>query len=161
MLGELATAEGRHDDAAAHLEAALALADACAARYERALTLLALGELRVGAGHSEAAARALAEARAILAPLGAIPALARADVLAGRLARPSRPAASAAHPFGLTAREAEVLALLAEGLTDAQIAARLFVSRNTINAHLRAVYGKLGVTSRAAATRLALEHRLA
>jgi DNA-binding CsgD family transcriptional regulator len=91
------------------------------------------------------------------------PALARADSLAALLdadpapARAARPAA----PFGLTAREVEVLALLAAGLTDPQIAARLFVSRHTVNGHLKAIYAKLGVASRVAATRLAIEHRLA
>jgi LuxR family maltose regulon positive regulatory protein len=54
-----------------------------------------------------------------------------------------------------------VLRLVAEGLTDPQIAARLFVSRNTVNSHTKAIYGKLGVTNRAAAGRLATEHGLA
>ena len=66
-----------------------------------------------------------------------------------------------AYPAGLTAREVEVLRLLAEGLPDAQIAERLFLSPYTVKAHLRSIYGKLGVASRSAATRLALEHRLA
>ncbi len=64
-------------------------------------------------------------------------------------------------PFGLTAREAEVLRLLAEGLTDPQIADRLFVSRHTVNAHTKAIYGKLGVNTRAAAARRAADHGLA
>ncbi|HET8630691.1 MAG TPA: helix-turn-helix transcriptional regulator [Thermomicrobiales bacterium] len=51
--------------------------------------------------------------------------------------------------------------MVAQGLTDPQIAARLFVSRHTVNAHLKAIYGKLGVATRAAATRFALEHHLA
>jgi len=55
----------------------------------------------------------------------------------------------------------EVLGLLAEGLPDAQIAARLFLSPYTVKAHLRSIYGKLGVSSRSAATRFALEHGLA
>ncbi len=159
LLGELDTAEGRHAEAAAHLAEALALADACAAPYERALTLLALAELRAAAGEAAEACTALEEARATLAPLEAAPALARADALVARLVAPP-PATSAALPFGLTAREAEVLAVLAEGLTDQQIAARLFVSRNTVNTHTRAIYGKLGVTSRAAATRIAMHHGL-
>ncbi len=65
------------------------------------------------------------------------------------------------YPFGLTAREAEVLRLAAQGLTDPQIGERLFVSRHTVNAHLRGVFGKLGVNTRAAAARLALDHGLA
>ena len=161
LLGELATAAGRHADAATHLDAALALADACAAPYERALTLLALGELHVATASRAPADETLAEARRILEPLEARPALARADALARRLAAAPAPAArSPALPFGLTPREAEVLRLVAAGLTDAQIAARLFVSRHTVNGHTKVIYGKLGVTSRAAATRLALDHDL-
>jgi non-specific serine/threonine protein kinase len=61
----------------------------------------------------------------------------------------------------LTARETEVLALLAEGLTDAQIAERLVLSARTVQAHLRSIYSKLGVTTRTAAARYALTHGLA
>ena len=68
MLGELDTAAGTSADAAAHLNAALALADACAAPYERALTLLALAELRAADGKPGAGGTALDEARAILDP---------------------------------------------------------------------------------------------
>jgi len=61
----------------------------------------------------------------------------------------------------LTAREAEVLRLVARGLTDAQVAAELVLSRRTVHAHLRAVYRKLGVGGRHAATRVALERGMA
>ncbi len=61
---------------------------------------------------------------------------------------------------GLSARELEVLRLLATGLTDAQIAEQLVLSLHTIHAHLRTIYSKLGVTSRSAATRYAFEHQL-
>jgi DNA-binding NarL/FixJ family response regulator len=63
-------------------------------------------------------------------------------------------------PDGLTAREVEVLRLLATGLTDAQIAEHLVLSLHTVHAHLRTIYSKLGVTSRSAATRYAFEHQL-
>jgi predicted ATPase/class 3 adenylate cyclase/DNA-binding CsgD family transcriptional regulator len=63
-------------------------------------------------------------------------------------------------PGGLSARELEVLRLLATGLTDAQIAEQLVLSLHTVHAHLRTIYSKLGVTSRSAATRYAFEHRL-
>ena len=56
-------------------------------------------------------------------------------------------------PAGLTAREVEVLALLAEGLSNDDVAERLVVSPRTVHAHLRSVFGKLGVSSRTAAVR--------
>jgi DNA-binding CsgD family transcriptional regulator/tetratricopeptide (TPR) repeat protein len=62
--------------------------------------------------------------------------------------------------LGLSAREMEVLRLVAEGLSDAEVASRLFLSRHTINAHLRSIYAKMNVNSRQAATRFALEHNL-
>ena len=72
----------------------------------------------------------------------------------------ARPLA-AALPAGLTAREVEVLRLLAAGLTNAQIAAHLVISPTTVNAHLRAIYPKLEVRSRSGATRFAIQHALA
>ena len=71
---------------------------------------------------------------------------------------PARPAATSLD--GLTAREVEVLRLLAQGLTSAQIAEQLAISLLTVNTHVRSIYSKLGVTSRSAATRYALEHHL-
>jgi predicted ATPase/DNA-binding CsgD family transcriptional regulator len=77
---------------------------------------------------------------------------------------PGMPHRLPAHPpgssHGLTIRETDVLRLLAAGLTDAQIAAKLILSTRTVSTHLRAIYRKLGVTSRTAATRLAVEHQL-
>lgn len=66
----------------------------------------------------------------------------------------------AASSAALTAREVEVLRLVAEGLTDGQIAKRLIISRRTVTSHLTSIYNKLGVSSRTAATRLAVEHQL-
>ena len=63
-------------------------------------------------------------------------------------------------PRGLTSREVEVLGLVAEGLTNAQVAHRLFLSPRTVQRHLNSVFHKLGVSSRTAATRFALEHGL-
>jgi DNA-binding NarL/FixJ family response regulator len=55
----------------------------------------------------------------------------------------------------------EVLYLLAGGLTDIQIAEKLVLSPRTVHAHISSIYSKLGVTSRSAATRYAMEHHLA
>jgi DNA-binding CsgD family transcriptional regulator len=90
-----------------------------------------------------------------------------ADLLAAPVvaALPARAeSGSQAHPppcpLGLSGREVEVLRLVAEGLTNAQVAARLFLSPKTVSAHLVSIFGKLGVTSRAGATRVAIEHGL-
>jgi non-specific serine/threonine protein kinase len=64
-------------------------------------------------------------------------------------------------PAGLTTREVEVLGLVATGMTNAQVAERLFLSPRTVQRHLNSVYHKIGVGSRTAATRFALEHGLA
>jgi DNA-binding CsgD family transcriptional regulator len=63
-------------------------------------------------------------------------------------------------PAGLSEREAEVLRLVAQGLTNAQIAERLVLSPYTVNAHLRTIFGKIGVSTRAAATRWASDNHL-
>ena len=68
--------------------------------------------------------------------------------------------ASTAYPDNLTAREVEVLRLLASGLTDLKIAEKLVLSPRTVHTHISSIYVKLGVTSRSAATRYAIEHRL-
>jgi predicted ATPase/DNA-binding CsgD family transcriptional regulator len=64
-------------------------------------------------------------------------------------------------PGGLTPREVEVLGLVAEGLTSVEVAQRLFLSPRTVDTHLTSIYHKLGVSSRAAAVRFALDHGLA
>jgi predicted ATPase/DNA-binding CsgD family transcriptional regulator/Tfp pilus assembly protein PilF len=61
---------------------------------------------------------------------------------------------------GLSAREVEVLRLVSQGLTDAEVADQLVLSPRTVNAHLTSIYNKLGVNSRAAATRFAVENQL-
>ena len=75
-----------------------------------------------------------------------------------RAARQRLPSPS--ETLDLTEREQEVLRLVAQGLTDAQVADALVISPRTVNAHLRSIYSKLGITSRHAATLFALEHNL-
>ena len=70
------------------------------------------------------------------------------------------PTASEVYPAGLSAREAEVLRLVATGLTNAEVAKELFLSTRTVDWHLGSVYRKLGFHSRAEATRFAVEHDL-
>ncbi len=71
-----------------------------------------------------------------------------------------KPSLTLIYPKDLTTREVEVLQLLSAGLTSAQIAEQLVISLLTVNTHVRSIYSKLGVTSRSAATRYAIEHKL-
>lgn len=64
------------------------------------------------------------------------------------------------YPAGLTAREVEVLHLMTQGLPYAEIAAKLVISRRTVNAHVTSIFSKLGVTTRVVATRFAIDHHL-
>jgi DNA-binding NarL/FixJ family response regulator len=73
-----------------------------------------------------------------------------------RLAKPT----SAADEYGLTAREREILQLLVEGMTIAQIAERLIVSYHTVDTHIRNIYGKLHVHTRGGAVAKAVHERL-
>jgi len=110
-------------------------------------------DLGGGAAAAWAAGAALSPARAVteaLAALDAIaPAAVRAPAARSGAGRPRRPG-------GLTVRETEVLRLVAEGRTDRQIAAALVLSETTVGRHLTHIYTKLGVSSRAAATAVAL-----
>jgi DNA-binding NarL/FixJ family response regulator len=99
----------------------------------------------------------LLEAVTVLDRLGAV---AADEVVRGRLRRmgvtrlPRRPLPrTRANPAGLTDRQVEVLALLAEGLTNAEIAERLVVSVRTVDHHVAAILAKLNVTSRREAAR--------
>ncbi len=60
----------------------------------------------------------------------------------------------------LTRRERDVLRLVAQGLTNPEVAAQLYLSQRTVSWHLCTIFRKLGVHSRAAATRLAIEQHL-
>jgi DNA-binding NarL/FixJ family response regulator len=63
-------------------------------------------------------------------------------------------------PGGLTAREVEVLGLLARGHSNKEIAGRLFVTAKTVSSHVQHIYTKLGISSRASATLFATQHGL-
>lgn len=78
-----------------------------------------------------------------------------------RLAQPEPPAAPAEPPDGLTARETEVLALIAEGLTNQEIARRLHVSTATVKTHINNLFAKSGLKDRTQAVRYAYAHGLA
>jgi non-specific serine/threonine protein kinase len=87
-------------------------------------------------------------------------AMAEAEKLAASVPADAQPEPVATYPAGLTEREVAVLRLVARGLTSAQVAAELVISPVTVSTHLRNIYAKLGVGSRAAAARFAVEHGL-
>jgi DNA-binding CsgD family transcriptional regulator len=159
LLGELATEHSQFTDAEEHLAASLALADACAAPYERALTLLATAELRVATSDMETARALLDEVRAICTPLNARLALTRADQIDARLAAARQ--RTPTHPAGLSAREVDVLRLIAAGKTNREIADALFLSPATVNIHVTHILTKTNTANRAEAATFALRHGLA
>lgn len=79
---------------------------------------------------------------------------------ASHTTRAGEAASHTTYPAQLLAREVEVLRLVAEGLTNEQIAERLVISYRTVTTHLNSIYTKLAVNSRSAATRFAVEHHL-
>ncbi len=103
-------------------------------------------------GDDDGAEMELDAARSVFAELGAAPDVATVDALS-RITR-------GALPGGLTAREAEVLALVARGNTNRQIAEQLVISEKTVASHLSHMFTKLDLSSRAAATAYAYEHGL-
>ncbi|MGH3040483.1 MAG: response regulator transcription factor [Gaiellaceae bacterium] len=130
-----------------HLEAALVTFARLEMPYETARTRLALAE----AVRAPTPAAAQAEARAALVLFEDLGAGRDADVAAAFL-RELGVKAARAGPRGigtLTKREREVLALVGEGLSNPEIADRLFLSRKTVEHHVAHVLGKLGVKNRA------------
>jgi len=95
-------------------------------------------------------------ARAVFEELGAAPDLARLDASAAR----SSADAATARSHGLTARELEVLRLVAAGKTNKTIADERFLSEKTVDRHVSNIFDKLEVSSRSAATAFAYENRL-
>jgi DNA-binding NarL/FixJ family response regulator len=103
-------------------------------------------------GDEDTAAMELDAARSAFRDLGAVTDRARVEAL---LEAPAPAPAG-----GLTEREVEVLALVARGRTNRQIAAELVISEHTVARHLQNMFAKLGVSSRTAASAFAFEHRL-
>lgn len=153
-LGRIAARHGLPYDPVTHLRSALELARSCDAPFEQALCEVALAELHLEHhDEREAALALLNNARARAEPLQAAPLLRHIDSL---LAIPVEQDGLSV----LTEREIEVLRIVSRGMTDAEAAEMLFISPRTVSQHLRSVYNKLGVSSRTAATRWAVQNNL-
>jgi cystathionine beta-lyase/cystathionine gamma-synthase len=129
-----------------------AVADAAHAAGAR----LALARTLATQDRAEAALEHALAAVAVFERLGA----ARAARSAAKLVTELGGRSAAARRAGLTAREVEVLSLVADGLSNREVAERLVVSEHTVHRHVANIYAKLGVSSRAAATAFAFEHSL-
>lgn len=120
--------------------------------HEAATARMLQGSACRKAGDDDGASAAFAAARDRFEELGA--------ALDLRHLRDVATTAAPDLPGGLTEREVEVLRLVAEGLTNKQIAQRLSLSEKTVSRHLSNIFTKIDVTSRAAATAFAFEQRL-
>ncbi|MFJ8659013.1 LuxR C-terminal-related transcriptional regulator [Streptomyces sp. NPDC093795] len=151
-LGSVALAR-RSGDAPRLLRRALAGWLELRVPYEAAQVRMLLAAAGRAAGDEETARLELGTARAVFERLGAVPDARRAAALLSAGARRRLPG-------GLTAREAEVLRLVASGGTNKDIARALVISEHTVARHLNNIFAKLGVGSRAAATAYAYAHGL-
>ncbi|HYN52778.1 MAG TPA: LuxR C-terminal-related transcriptional regulator, partial [Thermoleophilaceae bacterium] len=122
------------------------------APYEGARVRVAIGLACRALGDDDTAALELEAARGVFAELGAAPDLARVELLTL--------GAASGDAHGLTARELEVLRMVAAGETNKAIAAELVLSERTVERHLSNIFTKLRVSSRAAATAYAYQHQL-
>ena len=172
LAGRSLSALGRHADAVARHEQAAAIAGAIGygARWRILATLAAVLEQ---SGHAEAAAQRRFEGLTILEDI--TQRLSDRDMRAAWLASPevvtlrgvtrrdsaAGPKSPQPYPMGLSAREVDVLRLVARGLSNREIADALTISERTVNSHLVHIFNKLEVNSRAAAAAQALRLGLA
>jgi DNA-binding CsgD family transcriptional regulator len=152
-VGAVGLAEGDAKAALAALREAEAIWRDLEAPYEAARTRALIGIACRELGDECGADLELEAARSAFRRLGAVQGLAQAERM-GRTAAPSKGMG------GLTAREVEVVRLVAAGKSNRAIAAQLRISEKTVARHLSNIFVKLGLSSRAAAIAYAYEHQL-
>ncbi len=147
-LARALRALARTGDAVAHCRDAVAVLDGSGALLERAHALVDFGSALRAGGHRREARDALRDGMQLAHRCGAMRLAARArDELVAAGGRPRRPAHRGVD--GLTRGERRVAELAAAGLSNREIGGELFVTINTVCAHLASVYRKLGISSRA------------
>ncbi len=141
-----------------HFEAAIAASEAAGHPHDVIEAMIGLAMVQHGSGHSEEGLRQLQAAEDLAARIGNPQRLAQVRAAIAELTATRR---HPALPGDLTARQAEVLGLLAAGLSNKEIAAELFLSLATVERHLATIYRKLGLSSRVEAARFAIDKGLA
>lgn len=150
--GLVAAFRGDHDLARQRFEDATDLWDRSGIPFEVARTRLELARTLLALDRPEAAAREARSAKEVFTSLGAAGKAERAAALLDEL-EVAPPGSGGARPgrTALTGRELEILHLVAQGLSNQEMAAHLVLSEHTVHRHVANVLGKLGVSSRAAA----------
>ena len=115
---------------------------------ERALLHQAHGQLLVRTGRRREGGEELRAAHGMLAAVGALPFVERIEGEAAAAGVASEVSATGRGARGLTPREEDVATLVAQGLTNPEVAAQLYVSRKAVEYHLRNIFDKLGISSR-------------
>jgi DNA-binding CsgD family transcriptional regulator len=150
--GSVLLAEGDTRAALAALRRAWAGWRDMNAPYEGARARMLIGLACRALGDEDSAEMELHAARSVFQQLDAAPDLVRVEELSNLVARRTA--------GGLTAREVQVLALVATGKTNRAIASELVISEKTVAAHVSSIFTKLGLSSRSAATAYAYDHHL-
>jgi len=151
--GAVDLADSNPEDALSAFGRALAFWRELEAPYEEARTRLLIASASAVLGDDDTASLELGVARSLLQRLGALGDVTQIDERTRKRSAPSG-------PTRLTGRELEVLALVATGKTNKAIADGLGLSEKTVARHVSNIFTKLGLSSRAAATAYAYQHRL-
>jgi predicted ATPase/DNA-binding CsgD family transcriptional regulator/DNA-binding XRE family transcriptional regulator/Tfp pilus assembly protein PilF len=165
-------------EAAGYFRAAIEALQAGGHPHSLAEAMIGLGRACHQAGDNDEALRQLRAAQALAAESGNVQRAAEAEAAIAELAggpaggrrdpspqgtelQGAGPQSAAPQPGNLTGRQAEVLQLLAAGLSNKQIAAQLFISTATVERHLATIYRNLGLAGRVEAARFAINHGIA
>jgi DNA-binding CsgD family transcriptional regulator/tetratricopeptide (TPR) repeat protein len=157
--GALALAEGDTRGAIDPLRHAQDTWQRVGAPYLSARIRLLMARAFQALGDTDGVAREVDAARKVFVQLGAAPDIAATEAMAA-VPRARADAGAAPDAHGLSARELEVLRLVASGKTNKAIANELFLSEKTVDRHVSNIFVKLDVSTRAAATAWAYQHRL-
>ena len=161
LAGVVSAAGGDHDGARRSFEDALDLLAASEASFDIARARLELATTLRYLGRDAAARREVETALTVFRRLGADAEVVRGEAMLAGLRATEHGTAGLTGPLGeLSKRELEVLVLLAEGLTNPEIAGRLTISEHTVHRHVANILRRLRLPSRSAAAALAGQHGL-